>query len=195
MKTIKEIFSRLFVLAAKNKINLYAFTYLLSQSDFLNKVEKGIYDDYFNKSLEEIFFDITNRRIDSDDSYGVYDDAYWCGSSYFELFQRTNKPFAYIFLKLPFDRMMYIYPVYHEMDITSLVGYFSQVEKSKTILRLLCEINGCSITKLSQFTGINSATLAKYNASDEALYKGSFQNIIKIANYFKAPINLFVEAI
>ena len=195
MKAIKEIFSRLFVLAIKNKINLYAFTYLLGQSEFLKKVENGVYDDYFNKSLEEIFFDITNKHIDSDDSYGIYDDAYWCGSSYFELFQKTRKSFSYIFLKLPLERMMCIYPVYHEMDITSLIGFFTQAEKNKTILRLLCESNGYSLTKLSQATGINSATLAKYNASDEALYKGSFQNVIKIANFFKAPINLFVETI
>lgn len=195
MKIIKEIFCRLFVLAIKNKINFYSFTYLLSQSEFLKKVENGVYDDYFNKPLEEIFFDITNRHIDRDDSYGIYDDAYWCGSSYFELFQKTRKPFSYIFLKLPLERMMYIYPVYHEMDITSLIGYFVKIEKNKTILRLLCESSGYSLTKLSQVTGINSATLAKYNASDEALYKGSFRNIIKIVNFFKAPINLFVETI
>ncbi len=48
----------------------------------MRKIEKGQYNDYFNKSLEQIFFDITNQKIDRDESFGVYNDAYWCGYSY-----------------------------------------------------------------------------------------------------------------
>ena len=81
------------------------------------------------------------------------------------------------------------------MDVSSLIQFFNKIEKEKTILRLLCEQKKCSLTKLSAATGINAATLSKYNASDDCLYNGSFQNITKIARYFDAPINLFLKEI
>lgn len=192
-RTIKELFSRIFVLGVQNKINLHAFTKALERSEFVNKIELNQYDDYFNKPLEDIFFDITNMRIDKDESYGIYNDAYWCGYSYFEIHQRTKKSFAFIFLKLPLYKMMDLYPVYHEMDISSLLEYFHKLDKEQTILRLLCKEKKCSISKLSLVTGLNIATLKKYNASDECLYKGSFEAIYKIATYYSVPMSLFVS--
>ena len=79
------------------------------------------------------------------------------------------------------------------MDFSSLLDYFDKVNKRKTILRLLCEQKGCSLSELSAKTGVNKATLSKYNASDESIYKGSLENIYKIAKYFDYPISLFVR--
>ena len=70
---------------------------------------------------------------------------------------------------------------------------FNELEKEKTILRAICEEKHVSISKLSKGTGISVNTLSKYNASDNALYKASFQNIIEIAAFFDAPISLFKE--
>lgn len=191
IRKVKDLFSRLFVLAVQNKMNLTAFTKFLERSELVRKMEKGQYDDYFNKSLEQIFFDITNRKIDRDESFGVYNDAYWCGYSYFELRMRTGKPFVLLFLKLPLTKMMELYSIYHEMDISSLLEFFNQLDQEKTILRLLCEERKCSIPKLSSLTGISKTTLSKYNASDVALYKGSFQTIYRIALFFDVPLALF----
>ena len=193
VKTYKETFARLFVLAVQNKINFSSFTYQLERSKFINIVESGFYNDYLNKSLTEIFFDITGNKISEDSSYGIFNDAYWCGYSYFELFLRTQKPFSYIFLKLPFERLMEIYSIYHEMDFSSLLTYFNEQEKKFTILRLLCKNKKVSLPELSSLTGINLATLSKYNAGDEFLYKASFQNVVIISNVLDAPINLFIE--
>ena len=159
---LRETFSRLFVIAVNNKMNLSSFSYQLERSEFIKKIEDGKYDDYFNKSLISIFNDITGITINDDSSYGVYNDAYWCGYSYFEIFLRIKKSFSYIFLKLPLVKMM-----------------------------ALCEQNRISLPKLSTSTGIGLATLSKYNADDKALYNASFQNIIQIAHYFNVPINMF----
>ena len=190
---VKYIFARLFVVAVQNMTNLNAFTRALEKNEFVQKIEANKYDDYFNKSIMEMFESITSSTIREDDSFGIYNDAYWSGVSYFDLHLKTNKPFSYIFLKLPFERMLDIYDVYHEMDFSSLYEYFQKLEQEKTILRLLCEQNHKSLSKISKATSISINTLSKYNASDEALYKASFQNIIKIANYFDVPISLFIE--
>ena len=194
-KKTKELFSRLFVLGIDNKINFLAFTKSIEKSELVKTIEKGMYDDYLNKPLEEIFFDITGRTIDKDISYGVFNDAYWCGYMYFELHKKTHKSFAYIFLKFPLSKMIKAYPVYHEMDFSSLLDYYNVLDKEKTILRALCEEKGCSIPKLSQETGICKTTLSKYNASDESIYKASFQNIYKVACYFDVSFSLFVESL
>ena len=193
IRKIKELFARLFVLAIQNKINFYAFTKALERSELIKRIERDQYDDYFNNSLEKIFFDIVNKSIDDDESFGVYNDAYWCGYSYFELYLATKKSFSFIFLKLPLSQLMHIYSTYHEMDFSSLLEYFYELDRKKTVLRLLCEEKKCSIPKLSMETGINKATLVKYNASDESLYKGAFQNIYKLSIYFDVPISLFRE--
>ena len=194
-RVVKELFARLFVMAVQNKINLSSFTYLLERSEFIQKVERGRYDPYFNKPLVEIFFDVTGNRVTHDDSFGIFDDAYWCGFSYFEIYERTGKPFSYLFLKLPLVELMDLYGVYHEMDVSSLAELFQQREKKKTILRLLCEQNGISLAQLSAGTGIALSTLSKYNASDNALYRASFQNIMAICKAFDAPISLFLQRI
>ena len=195
LRKIKELFARIFVLAVQNKINFDSFTYLLERSLFVRKIEKNEYDDYFNKSLIEIFQDITNLQINEDNSFGIFNDAYWCGYSYFDIYLSKKKSFAFIFLKLPFKTMIEVYSIFHEMDISSLLSYFDSLDQKKTILRLLCEKKRCSLTKLSNSTGINPATIAKYNSSDELLYKASFQNIFAIAKFFDSPISLFATTI
>lgn len=192
-KKIRELFGRLFVLAIQNKINLHAFTTALERSKFIKVIEKDEFDDYLNKSIEQIFFDITQKYIDRDNSFGIYNDAYWCGYSYFELHQKTKKSFAFLFLKLPLSKMMDIYSIYHEMDFSSLLEYFYKLDQEKTILRALCEEKGCSLSRLSAETEISRATLSKYNASDEAIYKGAFQTIFTIATFFDVPLSIFLS--
>ena len=89
--------------------------------------------------------------------------------------------------------MLDMYDVYHEMDFSALLECYNELEKEKTILRALCEEKHVSLSKLSKGTGISVNTLMKYNASDNALYKASFQNIIEIAAFLDAPISLFKE--
>lgn len=193
IKSTRETFARLFVLAVQNKMNLYAFTNALIHSEFIKLIEEDRYTDYFNKSLKDIFFDITNFTVIEDNSFAIYDDAYWSGYMYFELHQKIHKPFAFIFLKLPLVKMMELYPVYHEMDYSALYEQFDRFDKKKTIMNHLLENNRCSINKLSKSTDIALSTLRKYASSDKALYNASFKNINQISSFFEAPMSLFVE--
>ena len=190
---IKETFCRYFVIAIHNKMHLTAFTDYLANSDYVKNIEKGYLTDISDISVEEGYHSIVGNNIAKDDSFGIYNDAYWCGYCYFELFLMLRKPFSYLFLKLPLEKMLDLYNVYHEMDISQLVDYFHDKEIEETILRLLCKRYRCSINKLSKATGISVNTLNKYRSSDQSLYNASFQNIYKISVFFKTPISLFVE--
>lgn len=191
--SVRETFSRLFVLAVINKMNFSSFTTMLSKSEFVSQIEKKKYSSIFNKTVHVLFYEITGFMLFDDNSYGIYNDAYWCGQNYFDLHIKTKKSFAYLFLKLPFKHMMDIYIIYHEMDFSSLVEYFYKKCEEKTIIRLLCEENHKSLNDISKDTGIALSTLKKYNESDENLYKGSFQTISKIIAFFDVSPSLFVE--
>lgn len=193
LDNLRETFCRLFVLAVRNKINFKSFTNMLSNSSFIESIEKDKYNDLFNKPIEQLLFSITGFETKEDNSYGIYNDAYWCGQNYFDLHIRTKKPFVYIFLKLPLEELMNIYSIYHEMDFSSLLEYFYKKEKEKTILRILCEEKRCSLNDISKTTALNLNALKKYNSSDEALYKASFQNISKLISYFDVNYLLFKE--
>ena len=193
LDNLRETFSRLFVLAVRNKINFKSFTNMLSNSSFIESIEKDKYNDLFNKPIEQLLFSITGFETKEDNSYGIYNDAYWCGQNYFDLHMKTKKSFVYIFLKLPFEELMNVYSIFHEMDFTSLLEYFRKKEKEKTILRILCEEKRCSLNDISKATTLNFNVLKKYNSSDEALYKASFQNISKLISYFDANYLLFKD--
>ncbi len=193
LDNLRETFSRLFVLAVRNKINFTSFTNLLCQSEFLSKIERNKIDDIINIPVEKILFSITGFEVKEDNSYGIYNDAYWCGQNYFDLHIRTKKSFSYIFLKLPMVKMMDIYSIFHEMDFSSLLDYFNKIEKEKTIIRILCEGYNKSLNDISKATLIPLSTLKKYNLSDENLYKASFQVVSKLVLFFDVPYSLFVQ--
>ncbi len=191
---VRETFSRLFVIAVMSKMNFNSFTSMLSKSDFINQIEQKKYNNIFNKPLNTLFFEITGFKVGIDNSFGIYNDAYWSGQNYFDLHTKTNKSFAYIFLKLPFKQMMNIYTIFHEMDFSSLVEYFNKKCEEKTILRLLCDETNKSINDVNKATNISINTLKKYMKSDIYLYNASFQNIVKIISFFEVSHYLFVES-
>lgn len=193
IQDVRDTFARYFVIAIHNKMHPAAFTDYLINSKYVMEIEKGNLIEISDISVEEGYHSIVGNNIAKDDSFGIYNDAYWCGYCYFELFLMLRKPFSYLFLKLPLAEMLDLYNVYHEMDISQLVDYFHDKEKEETILRLLCKRYRCSINKLSKATGISINTLNKYRSSDQSLYNASFQNIYKISTFFKTPISLFVE--
>ena len=190
---IREVFSQLFVIAIKNKMNLDSFTFYLERSKLVYSIENDIYNDMIDTSLDYIFHLITNYKVEDIDVDGIYNDAYWAGQSYFDLQQELKIPFSLLFLKLPLSKMLNIYPIYHEMDISSLVSYFISLNKEKTILRILCENKKCSLNDICKKTNIKLSTLKKYNESDSHLYSASFQNINKLVNYFNTTYSLFVN--
>lgn len=190
---IRETFCRLFVIGILNKINLNAFTTLLERSDYINEIENKHYDLADSSSLESLFLSITKIELHENNSYGVFNDAYWCGYVYFELHLRMKKPFSYLFLKLPLANLLDMYPLYHEMDIAQVEQYLSSREKDNTIIRLLSEKKLMPLTKLANSTGISINTIRKYANSDEYLYAASFQNIVKIGGAFDVPLSLFIK--
>lgn len=183
-----DTFGKLFVLAKKNKLNFSSFSKSLIKYN-INFLKFGVSVE----SIQNVFEHITGVVPIYNDTYGVYDDAYWCAFVYSRLSEILKKPLAYIICKMPVDILIDMYGIYHEADISMLVDRFNEISKNATILRSLCLMNKISLSKLSKLTGINKNTLVKYNASDSALYKASFEKVYNIRNYFDVDYSLFIE--
>lgn len=190
---IRETFSRLFVLAINKKMNFSSFTSMLVKSDFILQIEKNEYDESLKKPVNVLFSEITGFEVKEDNSFGIYNDAYWSGQNYFDLHLKTNNSFEYIFLKLPLEKMISVYTIFHEMDFSSLVEYYIKESEKKTILRLLCEQSDKSLNDISNSTSISLNTLKKYNKNDNYLYNASFQTISKLVSYFDVNYSLFIK--
>ena len=185
----KDLFSRLFVLAKKQKINLRSFSLLLANND--NLVLSDENDNVI--SLIDLFNSITGLYLDSDDSFGIYNDAYWCGTVYYYLYFKTKKSLSYIIYKFPLDQLIEFYGTYHEMDYSSVYDLFLSKEKENPLLRSLCKQNGITVNELHERTGISINTLQKYYRDDELLLSASFQNIYKISQALNVNISLFAK--
>lgn len=188
-------FSRIFVLAVDSFIHPQVITDILSKSSLVKDMELGNYSELTNNSPLQLFKYYFNTPVFEDNSLYDFNDAYWCGYIYMNIFYKYNKPFSYIFLKLPLSKLLDMYHVYHEMDITSVYEVFEELMLKDTILSLLLIKHSYKLSELSSLTDISINVLKKYKNSDINLYAGSFKNIHRIATVLNEPDNLFLENI
>lgn len=189
-----DYMGRIISLAVSAKFHLELITDKLAKSDFVNEMELGENSIIYNMSPYEIFRNLFCADYVSDNSSMNYNDAYWCGYIYSNIFFECKKPFQYIALKLPLERLLNMYPVYHEMDISQVYNDFKEAESSETIMRLLLKKHGMSAAELSRKSGVPLRTIARFKEKDEYLYKGTFNNIHSIASVLREPGSLFMSA-
>ena len=58
-------------------MHLTAFTDYLANSDYVKNIEKGYLTDISDISVEEGYHSIVGNNIAKDDSFGIYNDAYF----------------------------------------------------------------------------------------------------------------------
>lgn len=188
-------FARIFVLAIEQRINLDLINEVLARSSLITNIEKDNYSELVNNTiagLVKYYFDCVPFE---DDSLYKYNNAYWCGFVYMNIYYKYHKPFSYIFLKLPLRKLIDMYDVYHEMDIGAVYEIFEEISKQKTILQLLLEKHKINNKKLAKMSKVKISTIVHMKQNDEHLYAGSFANVHKIALALNEPDNLFLETV
>lgn len=188
-------FSRIFVLAIEERINLDLINDVLSKSSLVRNIEKNDYSELYNNSILDIVKHYFGSNLIEDDSLYKYNDAYWCGMVYMYIFYKYRKPLSYIFLVLPLKKLLDMYDVYHEMDISAIYEVFEEISKQKTILQLLFEKHRINNAEIAKLAGVNISTIVHLKKSDNYLYAGSFNNVHRIALALNEPDNLFLDKV
>lgn len=190
-----DYFSKIISLAIEARIHLEIITDSISKSSLVKSLEKNEYSIFYRKTYYEIFLDIFDVSYINDNTFMKYDGGYWCGYVYMNIFYKYKKPLSYIFLKLPLSKLLDMYEVYHEMDISQVYEIFEKEVENDTIIGLLLKKHSISVKNLALKTTVPARTISYYKNSDDNLYKGSFENIAKISNYLDEPSNLFIKNI
>ena len=192
-----EHMAQLFSLAVHAKINLDTVTSAIEHSAFAAQLQAGRCSQLANSTAEELFEglfeNVRNAEYLPTAGHAVYDEAYWCGWAYMQLLFETHMPLPYLFLVLPLRRMMDLYPVYHEMDISQLFDLFKAERQNVTIMRSLLKRHGLKVPELSKRSGVSVNTINHYKKADENLYAASFQNAFRLARALDAPPELFLQ--
>lgn len=192
---VEDMFCSLFVLAGQHHIKPDVFTRSLESHRFIKAIETGDYRHAYDESLLDIFNDTSSLFLSSNTANNIWNEYYWVGKCYFYINDKTHKAFSYIFLKLPFKKLLDMYNPYHETDLGNILDIFLEKEKEITILEALVKRRKISLTLLSKEVDIAITTLRKYKNNDEYLYKASFINIYKLASYFNVPETLFLKEV
>ena len=192
---VEDMFCNLFVIAGDYQIKKDLFTRSIERHPFVNDIEKGDFQQAYERSLLDVFKDCFGLQLSTNEQENVINDYYWVGKCYFYIQSETHKSFSYIFLKLPFEELHNMFYPYHETDISHILDIFLEKEKEHTIIELLCKRRKISVTYLSKETGIAVSTLRKYRQKDEYLYKASFNNIYRLVQFFSVPETLFLETV
>ena len=193
---VQDVFARLFVLAIQNDFHPNAFTYMLERSEFVNYIENGKTNELFDLKIETLFETITSYKIETDTSFGIYNDAYWCGYSYFVIFVRSKKPFSYIFLKLPFSDLLSLYPVYHEMDISQFIDSMEKFYNEtilETKLKRIRENRGISQLELAKLSGVKLRSIQMYEQKVNDIDKAQGHTLYKISRVLGCNIEDLLE--
>lgn len=190
-----DYFSKVISLAIETRIHLEVITDSISKSTLVKSIERNDYSLFYSKTYYEIFLDIFGASFVSDNSYMKYDEGYWCGYVYMNLFYKYKKPLSYIFLKMPLSKLLDMYKIYHEMDISQVYEIYEKEIEKESIISLLLKKHSISLENLSKKTGVSSRTISYYKNSDANLYNGSFDNLTRISIYLDEPSSLFINNI
>lgn len=185
--------ARIISFATKYRINTQVITDVLASSDFIEQIENNNYSSLYEKSPQEIYIELFGKACIYDGN--PYDEGYWCGYVYMNIFYKYKKPLSYIFLKMPLNKLLEMYDVYHEMDISEVYEEFEILEKRNTILNLLLIKHDISATKLSRDSDVNLRTIENFKKSDDNLYNASYANVQRIGKLLNEPGNMFLKSI
>ena len=195
-----------------NYLNEYAslFERLLSISHFLdystNAVERSISNCKFFRDIEkdgvgfppivvdvklvhEVFLDqsINLRAVPT------YKQSMWAAESYLRIQNETGLTFEAIFLYLPIDKMYEYFPLYHEMDFSQIINEFKKLYETQSILKIVTEKYGYSLSDISDKTGISYETLFSFKKRRRDIKKANADIVVKLASVLRIRIETLIE--
>lgn len=193
--TLYEYMSNIFSYGLLKQYSLEAIQDRISFSEMFWRLENSDSSFLAKRTMHEEIELIYSREIDVELFNNKTSIAYWLGEAYIRLFFKFHKSIFYIFLYLPLDTMINLYPVYHEMDWIKLFEYFEANVKKNNLLPMLLKKRNLSINKLSTLTGISANTIQYYCLNDNHLFEAKYLYIDLLSQALKVKNNLFLKEI
>ena len=153
----------------------------IAYSSAFSLLEKSDITELAFSSSEYIFERMFDINVLNEYEYSPYDVYGWLGYIYIHLFFDLKITFESLFITLPIDEAINMYPLYHEMDYLQSLEYV----KSKIKYSLLDEIMTCrklSSLKLSRLSGVSYSTISALRYGKRDINKLEASSLLKLSN-------------
>ena len=159
----------------------------IAYSSAFSLLEKSDITELAFSSSEYIFERMFDINVLNEYEYSPYDVYGWLGYIYIHLFFDLKITFESLFITLPIDEAINMYPLYHEMDYLQTLEYM----KSKIKYSLLDEIMTCrklSSLKLSRLSGVSYSTISALRYGKRDINKLEASSLLKLSNALRVKM-------
>ena len=121
---------------------------------------------------------------------------YWAGWALAEYQWYTGKRFKDIFEYAPLSKIVSMYSIYHEMDITQLIDTLNQLYDKKdadTKLKQIRESRGLSQTELAVESGVHLRSIQMYEQKANDIDKAQAKTLYKLSRVLGCEIEDLLE--
>ncbi len=121
---------------------------------------------------------------------------YWAGWAMAEYQWYTGRRFKDIFERIPLSRIIGMYPVYHEMDITNFISTmeeFYQAAQGDAKLKRIRESRGLSQSELAQQSGVHIRNIQAYEQRDNDIDKAQAKILYKLSRVLGCEVEDLLE--
>ena len=177
------------------------FATVFSQSKVAQEFERGnpgiIAGKAANELIEEILapvlpdFSFPAPTFSQDRS-----PEYWAGWALCYYQWATAKSFRDIFLHISLERILQMYVIYHEMDISHFVDDLNELISKTSIdtkLKTIREARGLSQNKLASLSGVNKRSIQLYEQRVNDIDKAQAQALYKLSRALGCEIEDLLE--
>lgn len=121
---------------------------------------------------------------------------YWAGWALAEYQWITGRRFKNIFQRIPLSKIIEMYTVYHEMDISAFLEDMEALYKDAegdTNLKRIRESRGLSQAELAEQSGVNVRNIKTYEQRDNSIDKAQAQTLYKLSRVLGCDVEDLLE--
>ena len=125
-----------------------------------------------------------------------YSPEYWAGWALAEYQWFTGRRFKDIFEHIPLTKIINMYTVYHEMDITNFIDTmeeFYRAAQGDCKLKRIRESRGLSQTELAEQSGINVRNIQMYEQRVNDIDKAQAHTLYKLSRVLGCSVEDLLE--
>ena len=174
----------------------YSFSFIersIAYSIAFSEFEKSNVTRIAFSSNDELYKELFNDE-NNDYKESPYDIYGWLGYVYVHLFFRFKITFEMLFIALPIETAISMYPLYHEMDITQLFEYFVEVLRPSS-LSLVMKKRGFTMKKLSEASNVPFTTIRSLKLGYRDIDKLEVFKTVLIASALNVKIESLLKEI
>lgn len=137
-----------------------------------------------------------NRELPSPTFSGDKSPEYWTGWALAEYQWYTGRRFKDIFERTPLSKIISMYPLYHEMDISQFIKAMDALYESidcDTKLKRIRESRSISQTELAKLSGVKLCSIQTYEQKGNDIDKAQAQTLYKLSRVLGCDIEDLLE--